>query len=99
MYDDNFYSFPNRTLCDVFEEIRKLNEKRNYSYLGSLVEEAQHLANRMEAALSDKKDIKDWREKREDLKKEMKELYRERKRLKNEIDNLRSASGLNNDSK
>lgn len=40
-----------RTICQVLEEMRKLNETRNYSSLLSLIEEAQFMANRMEAKL------------------------------------------------
>ncbi len=41
---------PNRYICTVFEEMRKLDANKNYSSLLSLIEEAQILANRMEAA-------------------------------------------------
>ena len=48
----------NRVICNVFEEMRKANETRNYSYLEGLIEEAQSMANRMESAIFDMKDIK-----------------------------------------
>jgi hypothetical protein len=35
--------------------MRKCHETRNYSYLPSLIEEAQTMANRMEAKLLDQK--------------------------------------------
>ena len=73
--------FPNRTLCDVLAEMRKANDTRNYSYLLGLVEEAQNLGNRMEAALGDKKDVKRWSEERVTLRKEIKELRKEKKDL------------------
>lgn len=47
----------NRTMCDVLEEMRKCNKTRNYAQLLGLVEEAQSMANRMEARLMDIKDI------------------------------------------
>ena len=50
----------NRTVCDVLEEMRKLYETRNFSSMLGLIEEAQSMANRMEAALDDKRDVKRW---------------------------------------
>lgn len=47
----------NRLICSVLDEMRKCHETRNYSYLLSLIEEAQSLANRMEASLYDNKDF------------------------------------------
>lgn len=72
---------PNRTICSVLEEIRTCDKTKNYAYLLSLVEEAQTLANRMEAKLYDlsdyeykmieykriKKEIKELEQKKEDL--------------------------------
>ena len=81
MNDDHFYSFPNRTLCDVLAEMRKCNETRNYAYLLSLIEECQYLGNRLESALSDKRDIREWSEIRSKLKDEIKELRNERRQL------------------
>ena len=40
-----------RTLCAVFSDMRDAHKKRNYSYLGGLIEEAQYRANRMENRL------------------------------------------------
>lgn len=54
---------PNRYICDVLEEMRKVNETRNYSYLLGLIEEIQTMANKMEAALRDKKDLEYWKDK------------------------------------
>jgi hypothetical protein len=73
---------PNRTLCDVLEEMRKSYETRNFSYLPGLLEEAQSLGNRMESALWDQKDIKRLKEKKKELKEEIEELKEERKELK-----------------
>jgi cell division protein FtsB len=58
----------------VFDEMRKCNETRNYAYLLSLIEEAQSMANRMEAALGNVKDIKKLSETRSELKAEVKKL-------------------------
>jgi len=77
-----YYSdYPNRTLCDVLEDMRKANDTRNYSYLVGLIQEAQYLANKMEAGLGDKRDVNQWTEERAKLRKEIKELRKEKKDL------------------
>lgn len=64
----------NRSLCDVLDEMRKLYETRNFSGLLGLIEEAQSMANRMEAGLGDKKDLiamhEEWDGLRKKIKKE-----------------------------
>ena len=80
-----FSSFPNRTLCEVLDEMRKCNETRNFAYLLSLIEEAQSLGNRMEAGLGDKNDVKEWGEKRQKLKKEIKVLTKKVEKLKEQL--------------
>lgn len=55
-------STPNRTICDVLEELRQCYKTRNFSYMPGLVEEAQSMANRMEAALWDQSDLKSRKE-------------------------------------
>ena len=77
---------PNRYLCDVLEEMRKCNETRNYGMLAGLIEEAQTMGNRMEAALSEQKDYHRWHDK---VKKERAE-YRS---LLKETNKLRKATG------
>ncbi len=47
----------NRTLCSVLEEMRDQYKTRNFAGLLGLVEEAQSMGNRMEAALEDQKDL------------------------------------------
>ena len=64
---------PNRYICDVLEEMRKAYKTRNFSYLPGLIEEAQTMANRMEASLGEKRDLARWHEK---VKKEEKEYER-----------------------
>jgi polyhydroxyalkanoate synthesis regulator phasin len=61
----------NRYVCSVLEEMRKCHEVRNYSYLPGLIEEAQTMVNRMEAALWDKKDYTALHDKLSKLKKEV----------------------------
>ncbi len=75
------HCYPNRTVCEVLDELRKCNETRNYAYMLSLVEEVQSLANKMEASLSDKGDVKSWTEERAKLKKEIRELEEKKKAL------------------
>lgn len=76
------WSYPNRTLCSVIEELRKLYETRNFSSMLGHLEEIQALANRMEAALEDQRDIVKLREERSKLKKEVKELEAKKSKLK-----------------
>ena len=74
----------NRYLCEVLTEMRTCSETRNYSYLLSLIEEAQTLANRMEASLYDKKDytrVKGLvKEKKQELKKLEKKIAKKKKK-------------------
>lgn len=60
-----------RTICDVLEEIRKCHDTRNYSYLKGLIEEAQSMANKMEAALETVKDLERLEARRKELSKEV----------------------------
>ena len=69
---------PNRTLCTVLDEMRTCIKTLNFSYLESLIEEAQSMGNRMESALDDKYDIKDYTEERSKLIKEIKKLKKEK---------------------
>lgn len=87
---------PNRYICEVLEEMRKADETKNYSYLLGLIEEAQSLANRMEAALRDKNAIETNSQTVHDLKAEVKALKaevsplkEERKKLENDIKGLK----------
>ena len=68
-----------RTLCQVLDEIRECNKTRNFSYLLGLVEEAQVMANRMEAKIET---INDY----ESLKESYKTLEVRKKNLKDEIE-------------
>ena len=73
---------PNRTLCDVLEEMRKCFKTRNFSYLPGLIEEAQTMGNRMERALWDQHDVERLRNERKKLEKEIKELENESQKRK-----------------
>ena len=68
---------PNRTICDVLREMRALHKTRNYSSLLALIEEAQSMANRMEAALWDQDEFTRTRESHKKLKQEVKDMKRE----------------------
>lgn len=72
----------NRTICSVLEEMRKTLETRNFSYLLGLIEEAQTLANRMEAGLADKHDVEYMEKRKKELKAEIKILKEEKESIK-----------------
>lgn len=65
---------PNRYICSVLDEMRTCNKTRNYAPLESLIEEAQILANRMEAALDDYGDYERMKKAKKELKAELKKL-------------------------
>jgi hypothetical protein len=71
----------NRTLCDVLEEMRKCVQTLNFGPLPGLIEEAQSMGNRMEAALGDDKDLQAMHDEWHRLKKELGELRKEHKAL------------------
>lgn len=59
---------PNRHLCTVLDEMRAMYKTRNFASLLGLIEEAQSMGNRMEAALEDQRDIKNMDRRRKKLK-------------------------------
>jgi len=75
---------PNRTICDVLREMREAHKRTNYSYLPSLIEEVQVMANRMEAALWDQSDIERYRKEKKELKAEIKLLEEKKMRPEGE---------------
>jgi uncharacterized protein YlxW (UPF0749 family) len=81
---------PNRTLCDVLEAMRKCHETYNFSYLLGLIEEAQNMGNRMEAALHDKSDLEYSRKKEKELQKEIKKLEEKKHNLQQSVDSLKA---------
>lgn len=82
MDDYGLYTYPNRTLCDVLSDMRKAYEVRNFSGLLAMIEEIQYLGNRMEAALGDIRDLREFSRKRAELKEEIKKLVETRKALR-----------------
>lgn len=80
--------YPNRLMCSTLDEMRdslklldELNIKTYRSHMSMLIEEVQSMANRMEAAISDKSDVEEMIVKRRQLKKEIKKLKIKRERL------------------
>ena len=82
MDDYELYTYPNRTLCAVLSDMRKAYEVRNFSGLLAMIEEIQYLGNRMEAALGDIRDLREFSRKRAELKEEIKKLVETRKALR-----------------
>lgn len=75
----------NRYICDAIEDLRKMWETRNFSgFLGS-VEEIQTLASRMEAKLSDCKEVKNLHDAYDNLKTEYDLRYKEYVDFVNEV--------------
>jgi len=68
--------YPNRTLCDILEDMRQCFKTMNFAILPSLIEEVQIVGNRMEAALADVKNIEMINEDLHRLRAEYKDLKR-----------------------
>jgi len=83
-----FNSYPNRTWCDVLEEIRKCFKTHNYSLIPGLVEELQTFGNRMEASLHDNRDLLEARVELKKLKGEYKDLEAKKDLLEENINLL-----------
>jgi hypothetical protein len=47
-------------MCAVLEEMRQCYKTRNFAALAGLIEEAQSMGNKMEAALGDRYDYQRW---------------------------------------
>ncbi len=77
----------NRYVCDVLEEMRTSVKTLNFAMIPSLIEEVQTMANRMEMALEDMKDLKtlkneivDKKEELESLKDEIRKIEKKKKK-------------------
>ena len=74
----------NRYMCEVLDEMRTCQKTLNFAVIPSLIEEVQTMANRMEMALSDMKDLEtlkdDIHEKKEELKVLQKEIAKKKKK-------------------
>jgi DNA repair ATPase RecN len=74
-----------RTLCSVLEEMRKAYKTYNFSYLPGLIEEAQHLGNRMEAALEEGHQVEYYHEKAKEAEEEYKKVAQRLKELQKQL--------------
>jgi len=74
-------NYPNRTLCAVFEDMRNAYKTYNFGSIASLIEEAQMLANRMEAKLENAHDYERQREELRKLNKEIEKLETKKETL------------------
>jgi len=72
----------NRYMCEVLEEMRTCTKTLNFAILPSLIEEVQTMANRMEMALSDMKDLEILKEDIHEKKQELKDLEKKIKKKK-----------------
>ena len=72
----------NRYICEVLEEMRTCTKTLNFAVIPSLIEEVQIMANRMEMALSDMKDLERLKENIHEKKEELKELEKKIKKKK-----------------
>lgn len=79
-------SWPNRTACDVLEEMRKCHKTSNFSYLLGLIEEMQSIATRMEAKLEDFSEIESSHERKKEAEKEAKKVEKKLEELKEELE-------------
>lgn len=75
----------NRYICNVLDEMRKLSKsampkQSNYEVMLSLIEEAQVMANRMEAALGDLYDLEQLHQNIKDKEEELKDLEKQVKK-------------------
>ena len=69
-------------MCEVLDEMRTCQKTLNFAILPSLIEEVQTMANRMEMALSDMKDLEILKEDIHEKKQELKDLEKKIKKKK-----------------
>jgi len=83
--DEEFCTYPNRTVCDILDDMCRCYKSYSFSAMAGLIEELQARGNRMEAALRDKNDVKEWLEKRSKLKQDINDLIQKKAKLKAEV--------------
>lgn len=83
------YFYRHRNLCDVLREMRQCVKTLNFSPLQSLIEEAQMLGNRMEAALENQKDLQKLDTETALARRSYKNLQREYEALKAKLATLK----------
>ena len=76
----------NRCVCDVLEEMRTSVKTLNFAMIPSLIEEVQTMANRMEMALEDMKDLKGLKDEIHDKKKEYETLKDKIRKIEKKIE-------------
>ena len=76
----------NRYVCDVLEEMRTSVKTLNFAMIPSLIEEVQTMANRMEMALEDMKDLKGLKEEIVDKKEEYETLKDKIRKIEKKIE-------------
>ena len=64
-------------MCGVLDEMRTCCKTGNYSYLMGLIEEVQSMGNKMEAALGEKRDLREMHKEWSELKAKLKQLRSE----------------------
>lgn len=87
-YSDRWFG-NHRYLCDVLDDMRKCVKTLNFSPLEGLIEEAQIMGNRMEAALSQQKDLLKLADAYSQARKEHNALVDEIEKLKSELKELK----------
>jgi chromosome segregation ATPase len=89
----------NRYLCDVLEDMRRCIKSLNFSPLKGLVEEAQAMAGRMEAALGDQKDLLRLQDELSKARREYRKLEREYNDLYEKVKKIRKSTEPEEDKK
>ena len=74
-----------RYWCTVLDEMREMHKAHNYAQLPAYIEELQTLGNRMESALSEKRDLECWHGLAKKEEKKYKKLLKKVKKLRKEV--------------
>ena len=69
-----YYSYTNRTLCDILTDMRNCYKTYQFGIIPGLIEELQVKANRMEASLGDAQSYEEIQKKRAEAKDELRRL-------------------------
>lgn len=78
-------AWPARTICAVLDDMRASYKTYNFSNIGSLIEEVQMLANRMEARLDTEESYDNARDRLREVREELKDGKTELEKLKREL--------------
>ena len=89
------FDYPNRSLCEVLEEMRKCYKTYNFGNIIGLIEEAQSMGNRMESKLKDMKDMKELQQERKEAREELKKIYKELDKAKAKLEEVKDANKSN----